>query len=536
MRASVLITLIVYLAAMLTLTTTLPAIWAMAREATRTSHAAMADAVAGRLEDVPPADAAGYDREVRRLQATYPILTIGEPAAAAGTARSDEVHVRTIHGRRVAIRFAPNQKSDNLMRRGLFAATAAALAGLTLLGIAGFDFLMLLSNLRGRGSSGASAESSSMIATFETSIQAMKGREKELRVLHDRARDRAAELATISSTLVRSLTSGFIALDEEGRILDVNLAARELMRDDIAVTGSKPMAAIHRPRFAEALQRAADAREVYQRHEVTEEDGAVFGLTTVPLLDDGGRYFGMLALFADLTPVRKLEARMREIQSLADLGELSAGIAHEFRNSLSTILGYLRLAQKPDVTPPRLGETLTRAEAEAKDLSAAVDSLLTFARPLPLQKQEVDLSDVMRALVDRMLPDTAGGASVQVTTHFEPANVSADPALLSRALENLLRNAWESIGEKGVDGEIRVEVRAEPHPRVLIHDTGIGLDPSQAARLFLPFQSTKANGFGVGLALTRKIVLLHGGSVSLKGEKGQGATAEVELPRVVAGL
>jgi signal transduction histidine kinase len=531
MRMAVLVTLIVYLAAMLTLTTTLPAIWAMAREATRTSHSAMADAVAGELSRVPKDDAAAYDRELERLKKVYPIVAaVREPASAAGT-RSDNVQVRNVHGIPVGIRFAADLKSDNLMRKGLFAATAAALAGLTLLGIAGFDFLMLLSNLRGGRSPGTTSGSNSMVATFETSMQAMKGREKELRVLHDRERERAAELATITSTLVRSLTSGFIALDEGGRVLDVNLAARELLREENTGTGLTPAEAIHRPRFAEALQRAADGREAFQRHEVTEEDGAVFGLTTVPLLDDAGRYFGMLALFVDLTPVRKLEARVREIQSLADLGELSAGIAHEFRNSLSTILGYLRLAQKRDATPARVDETLTRAEAEAKELAAAVDSLLTFARPLPLQQQEVDLTDVIGPLVERMLPDGAG-ESLEVTTHFEPARVSADPALLSRAFENLLRNARESIAEKGGPGRIRVEIRAQPTPRVVIEDTGIGLDPSQASRLFLPFQSTKANGFGVGLALTRKIVLLHGGSISLTGEAGRGATAEVELPKL----
>ncbi len=327
MRVAVLVTLIVYLAAMLTLTTTLPAIWAMARGATRTSHSAMADAVAERLTHLPANDRGAYERELHRLQAAYPIVSIQTDSAIA--ARSDSAQQRMVHGHPIAIQFAGDAKSDNLMRRGLLAATAAALAGLTLLGIAGFDLLMLMSNLRVGRETGTASGSGSMMATFETSIQAMKGREMELRAQHDRTRERAAELATITSTLVRSLTSGFIALDEEGRILDVNLAARELLRDESAVHGQTPSAAIQRPRFAEALQRAADEREAFQRHEVLEDDGTVFGLTTVPLLDDAGRYFGMLALFVDLTPVRGLEQRVRQMQSLADLGEMSAGIAHE---------------------------------------------------------------------------------------------------------------------------------------------------------------------------------------------------------------
>jgi signal transduction histidine kinase len=521
MRVAVLVTLIVYLAAMLTLTTTLPAIWAMARDATRTAHAAMADAVAEGLGQVPPGDAIAYENKVRRLKAVYPIVSIlSEPQAIAP--RADDVQTRTVHGRAITIRFASDLKSDNLMRRGLFAATAAALAGLTLLGIAGFDFLMLLGNMR--NPSATAAGSSSMVATFETSLQAMKGREKELRVLHDRARDRAAELDTITSTLVRSLTSGFIALDEAGRILDVNLAARELLREENTFTGLTPAEAIHRPRFAEALQKAADGREAFQRHEVTEDDGAVFGLTTVPLLDDAGRYFGMLALFADLTPVRGLEQRVRQMQSLADLGEMSAGIAHEFRNSLSTVLGYLNLARK-SALPAEAEERIGRAEEEARQLNGAVASLLAFARPMELALQPVDLRALVEEVVEQLRP-MAPAVDIAVSGHG--ASIMGDPLLLKRVVENVLRNAIESIREKGDSGAVNVTLAKSPST-ITVRDNGVGVDASRAATLFLPFQSTKRDGFGLGLALTRKIVLLHEGTVSLTGALGVGATVEIRF-------
>jgi signal transduction histidine kinase len=526
MRAAVLVTLIVYLAAMLTLTTTLPAIWAMARDATRTSHSAMADAVAVELSRVPQNDAQTYEREVERLRGIYPIVSvINEPATDAKASRHDGVQTRTVHGKPIAVRFASDLKSDNLMRRGLLAATAAALAGLTLLGIAGFDFLMLLSNLRGGRTPGSASESSSMVATLETSIQAMKGREKELRVLHDRARERAAELDTITSTLVRSLTSGFIALDEDGRILDVNLAARELLRDGLTFTGLAPAAAIHRPHFAEALQRAVDGREAFQRHEVTEDDGAAFGLTTVPLLDDAGRYFGMLALFVDLTPVRGLEQRVRQMQSLADLGEMSAGIAHEFRNSLSTVLGYLNLARKSTL-PAEAEERIGRAEEEARQLNGAVASLLAYARPMELALQPVDLRSLIDEVVEQIRPMAT---TVDIAVSGNGASILGDPLLLKRVVENVLRNAIESIREKGLPGRVNVTVAANPSPTITVRDNGVGVDPSRSATLFLPFQSTKRDGFGLGLALTRKIVLLHDGTVSLTGEPGLGATLEIRF-------
>jgi signal transduction histidine kinase len=364
------------------------------------------------------------------------------------------------------------------------------------------------------------------VATLESSIRAMKGRETELRVLHNKATERAAELATITSTLVRSLTSGFLGLDEEGRILDVNQAARELLWSDRTVTGLRPADAIRETRFAEAMQRAADARMALQRHEIVEDNGSVFGLTTVPLLDDAGRYFGMLALFADLTPVRALEQRVREMQSLADLGEMSTGIAHEFRNSLSTVLGYLNLARKTTL-PAEAAARIERAEQEARELNGAVTSLLAFARPMPLALQRIDLRTLVDEVVEQLRPVAA---AVHLSVEGDGAEILADPLLLKRVAENVVRNAIESIREKGNEGTVAVTVHAAPVPTLIVRDDGVGLDPAQTANLFLPFLSTKRDGFGLGLALARKIVLLHDGTISLQGQAGAGATVEIRLP------
>lgn len=519
MRVAVLVTIIVYFAAMLTLTLTLPAIWAMSREARLTSQRAMGDTIASALARIPANDAVAYEREVERLRTAYPIVRLTSDSETSPSGRHpDSVQVRRVNNSRITIEFATDTQAENQIRRSLFASTAAAFAGLLLLGIAGFDFLR---DPRFGHSHRDMSVSDRMVATLGTSVRAMKGRETE-------ARERAAELSTITSTLVRSLTSGFIALDEEGRILDVNLAARELLSEENSVTGLDPAVAIHRPRFAEALQHAADTRAAFQRHEVTELDGTAFGLTTVPLLDDGGRYFGMLALFVDLTQVRGLEQRVREMQSLADLGEMSAGIAHEFRNSLSTVLGYLNLARKSTL-PVEAEERIGRAEEEARQLNGAVASLLAFARPMELALQHVDLRSLVDEVVEQARPMAA---TVDIVVEGNGASVMGDPLLLKRVIENVLRNAIESIREKGDPGRVTVTVGTSPSPMITVQDNGVGVDPSRASTLFLPFQSTKPDGFGLGLALTRKIVLLHGGTVSLSGVPGAGATVEIRFAAV----
>jgi signal transduction histidine kinase len=340
-----------------------------------------------------------------------------------------------------------------------------------------------------------------------------------------RLKSRADELELVSATLTRSLTSGFISIDTEGRIVQMNGAAREIL----AIDAEAPVAgktigellgdnALARVLSPDTRPRAIARQEI----EHTTPRGAItLGVTAVPLIDAVGETLGTLALFTDLTPVKDLEARVRTMQTLADLGEISAGIAHEFRNSLSTILGYLRLARR-SVLPPEADARVKAASDEATLLSAAVERLLAFARPMRLHIEDLDLATIVTPIVER-LRDTA--PLVTFTTEGEPPTIEGDRALIARAVENVLRNAVDAVEESQ-----RKEITVRYEPRAIkVIDSGIGLDPATAARLLLPFQSDKPKGFGLGLSLTRKIMLLHGGDVELYGVPGAGAEVTLKF-------
>jgi two-component system, NtrC family, sensor histidine kinase PilS len=254
-------------------------------------------------------------------------------------------------------------------------------------------------------------------------------------------------------------------------------------------------------------------------------DGLTIGLTTVPLRNESDAFLGFLALFTDLTPIRSLEARVQEMTTLAQLGEISAGIAHEFRSSLSTILGYMKLARRGQVDDIAEGR-LQSAEKEASLLLQAIERLLAFARPIQLNAEPVDLRGLFDEQI-RQLHDIAPEISFNLSG---PAvTVEGDRVLLSRAVENLLRNSVDAIRQKGEGGSVRVTLTNGPAPSVTIADDGIGFDPAETSRLFLPFHSNKPNGFGMGLPLAKKIVLLHGGTLRLQGRPGQGAIATIEF-------
>jgi len=373
---------------------------------------------------------------------------------------------------------------------------------------------------------GDQEETAYLIQTFRSSIATLKSQEEELKLLHDREKMRADDLERVTAALTRSLTSGLIAIDAQGLIVDVNAAGREILgitqQDSLA--GRQLREVVKLPAFADALQRAFEQQEPMTRVEIDDEAVAI-GLTTVPLRNESGAFLGFLALFTDLTPIRSLEARVQEMTTLAQLGEISAGIAHEFRSSLSTILGYMKLARRGEIDNVAEGR-LQSAEKEASLLLQAIERLLAFARPVQLNAESVDL----RGLIDEQvgqLRDIAPEVTFEVDG--PPVAIEGDRVLLSRAVENLLRNAVDSIRQKGVAGSVHVTLTDGPTPSVTIVDDGIGFDPAETSRLFLPFHSNKPNGFGMGLPLAKKIVLLHGGTLRLQGQPGKGAVATMEF-------
>ena len=365
-----------------------------------------------------------------------------------------------------------------------------------------------------------------LIDTFRKSIVTLREQEAELQRMHDAQKERADDLERVTGALTRSLTSGFLAIDTTGTIVEINAAAQEILHASDDVVGRPVQEAFGDNAFVGAVRAAVEQRIGLRRLEIRAGDDAaeqIIGLTTVPLLGEQQQLLGVLALFTDLTPIRNLENRVRELQTLADLGEISTGIAHEFRNSLATILGYLRLLRQEPLAEKSLA-AVERAETEASELSAAVSSLLAFARPMRLSMSSVDLYELLCELAKRLdAPE-----SVRIECDGKSVSVDGDAALLSRAFENLLRNAVDSVVAKG-GGAVRIAVDDAPRPSVRIEDDGVGLDPADVPRLLLPFQSQKAGGYGLGLPLSRKIALLHNARLELTGQPGEGARATVEF-------
>lgn len=454
--------------------------------------------------------------------------------AAAGTVLpSAQVVTRSIDGGRMLLYFDASGFIGG-RRTGLMigmVATIATITGLLILILYLPKFVrpleaMLEAAQRLGGPQRGDDDARYLMHTFREAVERIQEQEQELDQLRDAATARTPDIHELARAIHRSFSSGFVALDAAGDIVSINDTGRSILGVPDDGAEKRPLDALPAS-FAEVLRGSLQARVGATRREVRlEPAGALVGVTTVPLFD-GDTFLGLFALFTDLTTFHAMEGRLRDLENLVALGQTSAGIAHEFRNSLFTILGYLRLAQRS--ASKETAEKILRAESEAKRLASAVDGLLNFAKPLTIRAHKLLLDELARAVVARV-QDEVGDVKFSITAPRE-VEIAGDSDLLELALENVLRNAVDAVRQQHPDGGgvIRVNVANDPHPAIVVRDNGIGLDPESAATLLLPFQSRKSHGFGLGLPLARRIALHHGGTLELTGTPGEGATVTMEF-------
>lgn len=366
-----------------------------------------------------------------------------------------------------------------------------------------------------------------LVQTFRSAVERVQRQASEIEHLREAASSQTPDLGEIMRTVERNFQSGLIAIDATGEVLSVNDAGRQILRLPSDVSPSR-ITDFGESEFTEAVLRSFESKVGVNRIEVAlSSSDVIVGCTTVPLFDES-HYLGMLVLFVDVTAARGMELRLRDMESLVALGQMSAGIAHEFRNSLFAILGYLKLARQTDGNDPT--PRIRAAEEEAKRLAGVVDALLRFTRPLEVRAHPVSIDALTRDVIARFSEECQDVHFSFLTA--EGVIVEGDADLLERAIENILRNAVDAVREQHPTGGGRVEaeVTASPAPAIVIRDNGIGLDPDKAATLMLPFQSGKPHGIGLGLPLARKIVLQHGGTIRIVGQPGEGAEVRIEFP------
>ncbi len=379
-------------------------------------------------------------------------------------------------------------------------------------------------NIRG----GGGVETALLSAALQEAVERLKAQERATA-----ARAEASE--RLSGEIISSLTAGLLVVGLQGEIRILNPAGRRTLDLPESLALEAYQRSPHQQPLLDVVNECLRLGTPIVRRAVVLPDtggGAThLGVTVSPLFDADTQLHGAICLFTDLTAVKDLEEQLRLKDSLATVGELTAGIAHEFRNGLATIQGYSKLLDL-NALPESHRPYVEGIRSETESLSQVVTNFLNFARPAQLTLTEVDLRGICERAAEEIRPDArALGGEVHVQGEF--GVIQGDEVLLRQAFSNLLRNALEACAGGAEPPRIVIQSdvdAAQKLSRIAVNDNGPGIAEAYRERVFRPFFTMKRNGTGLGLALVQKIIVFHNGRVTIASTAHGGASFQVTLP------
>ena len=350
-------------------------------------------------------------------------------------------------------------------------------------------------------------------------------------------------------TTLRTIQDGVVTLDAERRIQLMNEAGTALMssighlgyNDEVNRIGDTP--------FREL--RALPAQG-HLAHEVTLSDGSqrIFEVRVEPI-KDGGLEGGWVVVIRDVSEQRQIEARNQRHERLAAIGELAAGISHDFNNSLQAIIGFARLIEAGVANPDQhreFGGHILEAGTRAVGM---IQQILDFTKQSPSHRTTIDVRHTVSNAAPLMRKGVPESIQLQIDSCPDACWVDADEGQLEQVLMNLVVNARDAMTQGGVLeialNHIHVEPDNQPPGSALaerpvdagdwvvlsVSDTGAGIPPENLKTIFEPFFSTKRakGGTGLGLAQVYGIIQRHEGQVTVTSVVGSGTTFSIFLPR-----
>ncbi len=341
----------------------------------------------------------------------------------------------------------------------------------------------------------------------------------------------AAAMAREWQATFESISDGIALVDAEGRIQRCNeMLGRLLERPVIELKGVRCYelwGTLPRERQPFHCARESKRRETLE----LEYHGRYLRIAMDPVFDDFGGFTGAVQIVSDMTERRQLEEQFRESQKFETIGTLAAGVAHDYNNLLTSIMGNtsLVLGDLPSDSPIRERlEDVLKSSQRAADLTR---QLLAYSGKGRHYMQQVELTGLIRRidhLIEAAIPKKVT-LELRLASGLPP--IEADLTQLQQVILNLVSNAAEAIGDEA--GVISVTTGFEQDSVYLeVRDTGCGMEPETRSRIFDPFFTTKFTGRGLGLAAVAGIVRTHKGNVHVNSAPGQGATFRISFPAI----
>lgn len=332
------------------------------------------------------------------------------------------------------------------------------------------------------------------------------------------------ELADLDRVLNEATIFAFT--DREDRISYVNdnfcnlykYTREELIgkRHDLFDTGYHP------PSFFREIWNIIEAGEVWKGEILNQaKDGTKYWLDTtiVPFMDANGKRYRHVSIQYDITEKKKTEDTLRKTEQLSMIGELAAGIAHEIRNPLTTIRGFMQLLSEDEIG----NKYATTILDEIERINFIVSEFMVFAKPHTIYYSDCDIKSILKSVIKFLDPEALlKNVTIEYQIPEEEVIISGEKNQLKQVFLNLIKNAIEAMPE---GGKIQIFIeKTFQNIHVTIKDSGVGMTEEQVKKLGEPFFTTKPTGNGLGLMVSLKIIQNHKGTINVISEPNQGTT------------
>ena len=353
------------------------------------------------------------------------------------------------------------------------------------------------------------------------------------------AADEMDKLRLDTESIIQNLSSALLTIDRFGRIVHVNQVAEKLLGISAGHVRGRKLGDALKPGHHELVEKIElTLREdlpllrAEVRFEPEGGEPAPLGVSTSLIKDRRGTRSGVVALFQDLTEVRRLEEAGRRQDRLSVIGGMAASIAHEVRNCVNPISGSVEMLQSELQLEGENAKLLDLIGREAAKMERLVSELLNFSRGNPMTVESTTMEGILDATLDKVRSHPAWKPTIEMVRNWGPDQtmVRVDAHQLEQVFFNLALNSIEAMGPVGT-----LTVTVEPAARdagcvVEFADTGAGMTRETMARIFEPFYTTKGSGTGLGLAIAHRIVERHGGRMEVSSRPRMGTRVRVALP------
>lgn len=360
--------------------------------------------------------------------------------------------------------------------------------------------------------------------------------------------DNLSRESMLKTATLKNLPVGVIVLDPSGEIHEFNYAMCQISNLTEETTLGKHYSNIRIVddinAYHEQISIFLDSMSVsisnkIVSHTLTIDNAAkILNVRMRPILKNQ-RFNGLIIMVEDITSMKELERQLIRSESLANMGQLAMGIAHEINNPLAGISGVLQVLQSRFDDDSSEHKALVTAQKDLKRASGTIKDLLNFTKPNPPAKKLVDINNILIESID-FIHYQPGGENITLIKDIDEniPLVNIDPDQIQQVITNLILNSIAALSKKsGTEGIMEFTTWFDRnHVFIQIQDNGIGISADKINKIFDPFFTTKGSGkgTGLGLSLCDRIINDHGGIISVRSEPDQNTTFLIKLPRRIS--